>query len=209
MLSKTFSLSSSPHFLLFRPPHPIHPPPTPRTILPHPSGPVQVFILMGQSNMLGEGKVNGNTNGTLEFAVKTEGKYPYLVNKTGGWTVLPTLRNVAVMGSGNESFERSTFHHNEFMTVNTTLKDTIGPELGIGFTLYNNSQAPTMVLKSCIGDRALGWDLLPPGTKQVRVTLGEKRAESSGVAEAAASRRRPFHAPPFSLIKAQKSTPIP
>ena len=134
---------------------------------PAPSdGPVQVFILMGQSNMLGEGKVNGNTNGTLEFAVKTEGKYPYLVNKTGGWTVLPTLRNVAVMGSGNESFERSTFHHNEFMTVNTTLKDTIGPELGIGFTLYNNSQAPTMVLKSCIGDRALGWDLLPPGTKQ-------------------------------------------
>ena len=34
----------------------------------------QVFILMGQSNMLGEGKISGNTNGTLEFAVKTEHK---------------------------------------------------------------------------------------------------------------------------------------
>ena len=32
--------------------------------------PVQVFILMGQSNMLGEGNVNGDKNGTLEFAVK-------------------------------------------------------------------------------------------------------------------------------------------
>ena len=134
---------------------------------------MQVYILMGQSNMLGEGKVIGNTtNGTLEFAVNTEKKYSYLLNKTaGGWAVLPTTRNVAIMGSGNASFEHSTIHHNEFMTVNTTLKDTIGPELGIGFALYNDSQAPTMILKSCIGDRALGWDLLPPGSKQVGLLM--------------------------------------
>ena len=45
-------------------------------------------------------------------------------------------------------------------------KTTIGPELGIGFTLANYTSEPVMTLKSCIGDRALGWDLLPPGVKQ-------------------------------------------
>jgi hypothetical protein len=39
------------------------------------AAPVQVYILMGQSNMLGMGKVIGNsTNGTLEFAVHNESK---------------------------------------------------------------------------------------------------------------------------------------
>jgi hypothetical protein len=39
------------------------------------AAPVQVFILMGQSNMLGMGHVVGNTtNGTLEFAVHNESK---------------------------------------------------------------------------------------------------------------------------------------
>jgi len=30
----------------------------------------------------------------------------------------------------------------------------------------NYSEAPVMILKSCIGNRALGWDLLPPGSKE-------------------------------------------
>ena len=37
--------------------------------------PVQVFILMGQSNMLGEGKKTGTTVGSLQYAVETEKKY--------------------------------------------------------------------------------------------------------------------------------------
>jgi hypothetical protein len=43
------------------------------------AAPVQVFILMGQSNMLGMGRVVGNTtNGTLEFAVHNESKCKFL-----------------------------------------------------------------------------------------------------------------------------------
>ena len=41
---------------------------------------VKVFIMMGQSNMLGEGKIGGpgakDINGTLEYAVTTDKKYP-------------------------------------------------------------------------------------------------------------------------------------
>ena len=55
--------------------------------LPDPDGkpadmskPVQVYILLGQSNMVGMGKVDpAEKDGTLEHAVKAEKKYPYLV----------------------------------------------------------------------------------------------------------------------------------
>ena len=53
--------------------------------------------------------------------------------------------------------------NNEWMTV----KDkTMGPEYGIGHPVGNAVDAPVMILKSCIGNRSLGWDLLPPGSKQ-------------------------------------------
>ena len=124
---------------------------------------VQVFILMGQSNMLGMGKVVGNTtNGTLEFAVHNESKYQYLWDAAEDkWATSDTVRNVLIMGSGNASFEQSQLLHNEFMTV---VGNTIGPELGIGWTLRNFTDEPIMLLKACIGDRSLGWDLLPPGS---------------------------------------------
>merc|ERR1712070_1047669 len=46
-------------------------------------------------------------------------------------------------GSGGPDGTIGSLHHNEWLSVN-----------------------PTMLLKSCIGNRALGWDLLPPGTKE-------------------------------------------
>jgi hypothetical protein len=50
---------------------------------------------------------------------------------------------------------------NEWMTV----RDKIGPEIGIGHCLHQISQdTPILILKSCIGNRSLGWDLLPPGS---------------------------------------------
>ena len=92
---------------------------------------VDVYILMGQSNMLGEGKIGpDNVNGSLGYAVKTEHKYQYLWNKTSNtWAVRDDVRYVMVVGSGNASFEKSSLTHNEFMTVTGK---TIGPELGIG-----------------------------------------------------------------------------
>ena len=92
---------------------------------------VDVYVLMGQSNMLGEGKIGpDNVNGSLGYAVKTEHKYPYLWNHSSNtWAVREDVRYVEVIGSGNSSFEHSNLAHNEFMTVTGK---TIGPELGIG-----------------------------------------------------------------------------
>jgi len=57
--------------------------------LPDPDGlsanmrkPVQVYILLGQSNMLGFGKVKGG-DGSLEYAIKEKGLYPSLVDDEG------------------------------------------------------------------------------------------------------------------------------
>lgn len=138
------------------------------TELPRPDGqpadmskPVQVFILMGQSNMLGFGEVGGPDRvGSVEHSVKELGLYPFLVDEDGEWSVRKDVRNVAVMQSrGNMSVNA-----NDWLRIGTTRR--IGPEIGIGHHLGNLIDAPVMLLKSCIGNRSLGWDLLPPGSEQ-------------------------------------------
>jgi hypothetical protein len=124
------------------------------------SKPVQVFILMGQSNMLGRGRIGpADKDGSLEHAVKHKGKYPYLVDDDGDWTTRNDVRYVRVMGSGTGPMRQ---FNNEWMTIH---RGKIGPEHGIGHCLGEAVDAPVLVLKSCIGNRSLGWDLLPPGSK--------------------------------------------
>jgi len=115
--------------------------------------PVQVFILMGQSNMVGMGKIVGE-EGSLENAIKVKKKYPYLVDDAGNWTERMDVRFVRMMqGKG--------LMNNNWMGIKG---GTIGPEFGIGHVVGNVVDAPVMILKSCIGNRALGWHLLPPGS---------------------------------------------
>ena len=136
--------------------------------LPDPDGkpadmtkPVQVYILMGQSNMLGFGKIKGG-DGSLEHAVKEKKLYPYLVDDAGNWTERKDVRNVRVMGSGDGAMR---LFNNEWMTI----KGNIGPEIGIGHHVGHATDAPVLILKSCIGNRSLGWDLLPPGSERFTV----------------------------------------
>lgn len=123
------------------------------------SKPVKVFILLGQSNMLGLGHVTGKP-GALDDAVKSKSKYPYLVDEGGTWTQRKDVRNVFVMCSGNGPAKDQ---HNDWMSVSN--RKNIGPEHGIGHCLGNAIESPVMILKSCIGNRSLGWDLLPPGSE--------------------------------------------
>jgi hypothetical protein len=127
-------------------------------VLPAPDGeeadmsqPVQVYILLGQSNMLGAGKPS-----TLQ-GIAAE-KYPYLVDDSGAWTVRKDVRNVFVMCSGNSPAKDQ---QNDWMTI----QRNIGPEIGIGHYVGHVTDAPVLILKSCIGNRSLGWDLLPPGSE--------------------------------------------
>jgi hypothetical protein len=126
--------------------------------LPDPDGkeadmskPVQVYILMGQSNMLGFGNA-GALKGTAAE------KYPYLVDDGGAWNVRKDVRNVF--------FCMGKLRYNDWLTAgNGNGSGKFGPEIGIGNHLGHAIDAPVMILKVCVGNRALGWDLLPPSAK--------------------------------------------
>jgi hypothetical protein len=116
------------------------------------SKPVQVYILLGQSNMLGFGKIS-----SLQGIAKD--KYPYLLNDDGSWSVRKDVRNVFYC-MGKQKI-------NDWLSAGTGIGKgkQIGPEIGIGNHLGHAIDAPVMILKVCVGNRALGWDLLPPSAK--------------------------------------------
>jgi len=97
-------------------------------------------------------------NGTLTYAVQTKNKYAHLFDDQGYLTKRSDVRYVQVM---HRNDKMSTLR-NEWLTV----KGNIGPELQFGHILGYALDEPVLVLKSCIGNRSLGWDLLPPGSKQ-------------------------------------------
>jgi hypothetical protein len=121
--------------------------------------PVKVYILLGQSNMLGFGTVEPESKkGTLQYAVKTEKKYPNLIDQDGNWVVRKDVRYVHVMQGKKMQTLR-----NEWLTVGGK---HIGPEMGIGHILGDHHDETVLVLKACIGNRSLGWDYLPPGSER-------------------------------------------
>jgi hypothetical protein len=120
---------------------------------------VKVFILMGQSNMVGMGDIQPETKpGTLARLTKTDKKYPFLVDDAGQWTV-----------------RKDVYYYDARVKKGSPLSATsnngssIGPELGFGHVMGQLLDEPVLILKSCIGNRSLGWDLLPPGSERYTV----------------------------------------
>jgi len=132
--------------------------------------PLQVYILLGQSNMVGMGRIGNeknNQDGNLYHAVHNKGLYQYLINDNKSWKNSENVRYVYTTGSG---IEKTKIQAYGWMGVANVAK-TIGPELGMAHTLTDDdSDTPVLVLKSCIGNRALGWDLLPPGSEGFEYT---------------------------------------
>ncbi|MGB1126390.1 MAG: sialate O-acetylesterase [Phycisphaeraceae bacterium] len=133
--------------------------------LPDPDGkpadmskPVKVFIIMGQSNTLEFGKVEGEQEGGLKKAIG-EGMYPFLVDDAGNWTKRNDVRVTFTMGSGGPG--KARVQRNDWLSV---YGKKIGMDQGIGHQLGNHFDGPVLVLRSSIGNRGLGWDLLPPGS---------------------------------------------
>lgn len=134
--------------------------------LPDPDGkpadmskPIKVFIVMGQSNTLEMGNVKGDKDGALEKAIKGENLYGFLTDAEGKWTVRQDVRNVGVMQKGDSA----NVYRNDWLTISG---NKIGIEIGLGHQHGNAVEEPVMILKSSIGNRGLGWDLLPPGSER-------------------------------------------
>ncbi|NNM30820.1 MAG: hypothetical protein HKO57_14975 [Akkermansiaceae bacterium] len=131
--------------------------------LPDPDGsggvtdqPVKVYIMSGQSNMVGFGRVNGDSPGTLATMTGEENKFPNLVDdSSGGWTVRnDVLYRGVVSAIGNAELDPG-FGANG---------SSFGPELGFGHVMGYHHDEPVLLIKSSIGNRSLSWDCLPPGS---------------------------------------------
>jgi hypothetical protein len=144
------------------------------------SKPAKVFIMLGQSNMVGLARIAGTGKGvSLEQAVKTEKLYPFLVDSTGNWVDRKDVRFVRVMVGKKGGMD---LFNNEFLGEALIKgKGTLGVEYGVGHHLGNAVAEPVMLLKSCIGNRSLGWDLLPPGSKSFEVTRTDKKTGKEAV----------------------------
>ncbi len=122
--------------------------------------PVKVFILLGQSNMLGMGEVGPEaTQGTLEYVTKTQKKYTHLLDEVGQWTARSDVRYTFVM----QNRDAMQTVQNDWLSVRGK---AIGPELQFGHIMGQTLEEPVLILKACIGNRSLGWDLLPPGSER-------------------------------------------
>jgi alpha-galactosidase len=97
--------------------------------------------------------------------VKTQQKYPHLIDDSGAWITRTDVRYVHVMDKRGVDFQNL----DEFQTVRNewlTPKGSFGPELGFGHVMGDFHDQPVLLLKACIGNRSLGWDLLPPGSER-------------------------------------------
>ncbi len=116
---------------------------------------VKVYILSGQSNMVGFGTKSGSAPGTLETVVKVENKFTNLVDGAGNWVVNSNVMYRGVISAGGNGPLAPNFGANG---------SYFGPEFGFGQVMDYFSEEPILLIKSSIGNRSLSWDCLPPGS---------------------------------------------
>ena len=126
-----------------------------------------MFILLGQSNRVGMGDIQpGDKPGTLTTLTKTEKKYPCLVDDAGQSRVRKDVYYYDARAKKGSPLSATSNNGN-----------SIGPELGFGFVMGQLLDEPVLVLKSCIGNRSLGWDLLPPGSERYTAEVTERNGQ--------------------------------
>ena len=95
--------------------------------------------------------------GTLDTLVRQQKQYPFIIDDTGNWIERKDVYYYdARVKKGSALGPRSN-------------GNSIGPELGFGHVMGNLLDEPILLVKSCIGNRGLAWDLLPPGSERYEV----------------------------------------
>ncbi len=123
--------------------------------------PVQVFILVGQSNMQGHGEVNINpksTNGgkgTLQFMVKnpaTAAKCKHIVDAAGNWVV---RKDVWIWFLGKKGGLTTGYGAREGL---------IGPEFQFGHAVGDAIDNQVLIIKCAWGGKSIQKDFRPPSS---------------------------------------------
>ena len=94
-------------------------------------------------------------SGDLEAVAKREGKFPNLVDGEGNWTVRKDVwfqeARIAEEGKGSPLSATSN-------------GKSIGPELGFGHVMGTFHDEQVLLIKTAMGNRALGFDFRPPSS---------------------------------------------
>jgi hypothetical protein len=94
-------------------------------------------------------------NGDLEAVARREGKFPWLVDSDGNWTVRNDVyfqeARLAQDGKGSP-------------LIATSNGKSIGPELGFGHVLGTFHDEQVLLIKTAQGNRSLGFDFRPPSS---------------------------------------------
>jgi hypothetical protein len=141
--------------------------------LPDPDGnpgstasPVKVFILAGQSNMVGMGNLgtgsDGNyplgTPGTLETITQIDHKFPNLIDASNNWT---TRNDVYIYEARLSSYP----YEQGWLTPGVVNgSETMGPEIQFGHLMGEYYDEDVIIIKTAQGNRSLAWDFRPPSS---------------------------------------------
>ncbi len=124
--------------------------------------PVKIFLLAGQSNMVGHGRVeigNGSVDGaigSLRYQVNNDpANYGHLVDSNGDWVVRDDVWYYGFTTA--DGVEKGN------LTVGFGAADfNIGPEFGFGHVMGDYYDEQVLVIKTAWGGRSLGADFRPP-----------------------------------------------
>ncbi len=118
-------------------------------------GPWKVFILAGQSNMEGHGRIAGDQKGTLETLIKdpaTAERFKHLRDKDGNWIV-------------RDDVWLSYYETKCPLTIGkSAAKNAIGPELAFGWIVGDYLKEPVLLIKFGPGGTSLAGPWRPPSS---------------------------------------------
>ncbi len=118
-------------------------------------GKLKIFILSGQSNMVGFGQLKGGP-GTMEEYVKSNPKdYGHLVDANGE----PVVRDDVWIVDISQQHKKQT---GWLTTGYGASAGHIGPEYAFGFVVGDSYEDPVLLIKSAWGGKSLYHDFLPP-----------------------------------------------
>jgi len=142
---------------------------------------VKVFILAGQSNMQGHGRITLGKDGDLDYAAKQK-QFAYL-KKDGKWAERDDVWYYHKSGKG----EVTTSNLKPGLGGTAT---SIGPELAFGHVMGDYCDEQVLLIKCAWGGQAIGATFRPPSsglpddqTLQQRVEAAKKKNPTITLAE--------------------------
>jgi alpha-galactosidase len=108
--------------------------------------PIKAYVLAGQSNMQGHGMVKADL-------ARNEGRGSFEAYAKGRPQLMAERDDVQIWYLDRVGKLRPGYGHRE---------GYIGPELGFGHVMGDDSEAPILLIKVCWGGKSLGADFRPP-----------------------------------------------